>query len=136
MQKSFVSFVVAAGMVLTAGAYGQQPPGDQSLPKELVQYVRDARKAGLNQVQIQQNAVNAGWPAETVRSALESALQVPEATKEKNTPTEEVSGGSTPPQAVVAPGVKANEPAPPPQLAPPPAGAAQESQERIDTVLL
>lgn len=43
---------------------------DKALPKELVQYVRDARKAGLNDNQIQQNAVKVGWPAAVVSEAI------------------------------------------------------------------
>jgi polysaccharide biosynthesis/export protein len=43
---------------------------DKALPKELVQYVRDARKAGLNDSQIQQNAVKVGWPAAVVGEAI------------------------------------------------------------------
>jgi polysaccharide export outer membrane protein len=43
---------------------------DKALPKELTQYVRDARKAGLNENQIQQNAVKAGWPATVVSEAI------------------------------------------------------------------
>lgn len=39
-------------------------------PKELIQYVRDAIKAGQNNVEIQQNAVNSGWPAATVTQAM------------------------------------------------------------------
>jgi polysaccharide export outer membrane protein len=43
---------------------------DKALPKELVQYIRDARKAGLKDSQIQQNAVKAGWSAGVVSEAI------------------------------------------------------------------
>jgi len=78
MQRLFISFVVVAYVVLSAGANAQQPPKGQQLPNELVQYVRDGRKAGMNENQIQQNAVNAGWPTEIVKSAIVDVFQAPE----------------------------------------------------------
>jgi polysaccharide biosynthesis/export protein len=47
-----------------------QAPADNAPPKELLQYIRDAKKAGLSSSEIQQNATNAGWPAATVTDAL------------------------------------------------------------------
>jgi polysaccharide biosynthesis/export protein len=39
-------------------------------PKELIQYVRDAEKAGQSVFQIQQNAVDSGWPVSIVTAAI------------------------------------------------------------------
>jgi polysaccharide export outer membrane protein len=50
---------------------------DNVPPKELVQYVRDAKKAGLTEKQIQQNAVTAGWAAAIVSDAIASASTDP-----------------------------------------------------------
>lgn len=75
MQRLFISLAIVFGIVAGGEVYAQQPAPDPQLSKELVQYVRDARKAGLKDSQIQQNAVNAGWPADQVSSALQSAQQ-------------------------------------------------------------
>jgi polysaccharide export outer membrane protein len=40
-------------------------------PKEIVQYIREARKVGVSDRQIQDSAVKAGWPAEAVTNAIE-----------------------------------------------------------------
>jgi polysaccharide export outer membrane protein len=62
---------VIAVLMLAAGSTslvaGEQ---EQTPPKELVQYVRDAKRAGENEFQIQQNAVNSGWPLLTVNEAI------------------------------------------------------------------
>ena len=39
-------------------------------PKDLVQDIRDAEKAGQTTFQIQPNAVDSGWPIATVTEAL------------------------------------------------------------------
>jgi polysaccharide biosynthesis/export protein len=39
-------------------------------PDKLVQYVRDAKKSGKKQSQVQQKAIKAGWPAAAVSDAL------------------------------------------------------------------
>ena len=57
--------IIFSGVGLAAPAgVGEAPP------KALVQYVQDARKLGLTDAQIQQNAVKAGWPAQAVTSAI------------------------------------------------------------------
>src|SRR5215475_6084232 len=53
---------------LSASAIGQ----DKVPPQELIQYIRDAKKAGLKNDQIQQNALKAGWPAAAVKDAMKS----------------------------------------------------------------
>src|ERR1017187_10320044 len=62
MYKTFLGFLV---LMLCLGL-----AQDKAAPKELAQYIRDARKAGLNDGQIQQNAVKAGWPAAVVSEAI------------------------------------------------------------------
>jgi polysaccharide biosynthesis/export protein len=65
MLKTFLSFLV---LMLGTLCIAQ----DKAIPTELVQYIRDARKAGLKDSQIQQNAIKAGWPAATVGEAIAS----------------------------------------------------------------
>jgi polysaccharide export outer membrane protein len=62
MYKTLLAFLV---LMMGVGLAQDKTP-----PKELTQYVRDARKAGLNDNQIQQNAVKAGWPATVVSEAI------------------------------------------------------------------
>jgi polysaccharide export outer membrane protein len=62
MYKTFLGF-----LVLLLGLGMAQ---DNAVSKELTQYIRDARKAGLSDSQIQQNAVKAGWPAAAVSDAI------------------------------------------------------------------
>lgn len=66
MLKSVV--IISAVFFCSVGLSGQEQ--DKAPPKELIQYVRDAQKAGQNAAQIQQNAVNAGWPQVTVDGAI------------------------------------------------------------------
>jgi polysaccharide export outer membrane protein len=96
MYKTVLSFVVLLlGMVLMLGMGMAQ---EKAVPKDLVQYIRDARKAGLKDPQIQKNAEKAGWPA----AAVSEAIAIP--------PEEPKPAGGTPPPASfeVAPGRPAN----------------------------
>jgi polysaccharide export outer membrane protein len=52
---------------LLAGVLSAQRP---EVPRELLEYVRQARKAGLADSQIKLNAVRAGWPPEDLDAAL------------------------------------------------------------------
>jgi polysaccharide biosynthesis/export protein len=67
MRRLRVIFIVAAGALCVGPGRAEQPP------KELVQYVREARKAGLNEGQVQQNALKAGWSPAVVADAIQSA---------------------------------------------------------------
>ena len=58
--------VIVAIIFCSVCMYGQEA----GPPKELLQYVRDAQKAGLKPSEIERNAVNAGWPATAVDDAL------------------------------------------------------------------
>ena len=48
---------------------------EKALPKELVQYVHDAQKAGLKPTQIREKAVTAGWPESSVDEALAAGAE-------------------------------------------------------------
>jgi polysaccharide export outer membrane protein len=64
---------VCFGLILMVGAAPQGVIAQESIPsRELVQYVRDAKKAGLTDAQIQQNALTAGWNAASVREAMDT----------------------------------------------------------------
>ncbi len=123
MQKSFTSFALAAGIVLAVAGYAQQPAKEQQLPNELVQYVRDARKAGVKENQIQQNAVNAGWPADVVSSAISLVLHP---TADKTAPPQSAATATAKsepaPASLTAKPPTAKSTEPPPTAAP--AGAA------------
>lgn len=70
-MRTFVIMI----FLLSVGSFNlpaltQESAAPSTPPKELVQYIRDARKAGLNEFQIQQNAVNSGWPQGLVTQAI------------------------------------------------------------------
>ena len=68
MYKTLLVFLVLMlGLGLGLGLGLAQ---DKAPPKELIQYIHDARKAGLNDSQIQQNAVKAGWSPAVVGEAI------------------------------------------------------------------
>jgi polysaccharide biosynthesis/export protein len=54
----------------------------EAVPKDLMEYVRQARKAGLADSQIKLNAVRAGWPPEDLDAALEPPSGAPAAKPE------------------------------------------------------
>jgi len=58
----------------------------EAVPKDLMEYVRQARKAGLADSQIKLNAVRVGWPPEDLDTALEPRGGEP-ATKPKTAET-------------------------------------------------
>jgi polysaccharide export outer membrane protein len=64
------TLVIAIFLLPVCGFNAQAFGQENTPPKELVQYVRDARKAGQNEFQIQQNAVNSGWPQPVVNEAI------------------------------------------------------------------
>ena len=61
---------------LAASQQGALPDG------ELVQYVRDAKKAGLSDQQIEKNAVSAGWTAAAVTDAIGMVGKAPASSSE------------------------------------------------------
>lgn len=75
MTKSRIRYVLTLGMLAVLPVCAQQQP-----PRELVEYIRDARKAGLQDGNIQQNAVKAGWPADVVARAIRDGAHQPTST--------------------------------------------------------
>jgi polysaccharide biosynthesis/export protein len=74
-RASFVFTLVAATFLLSVCgspllALGQETAAPSSPPKELVEYIREAKKTGQNEFQIQQNAVKSGWPEGVVNEAI------------------------------------------------------------------
>jgi len=71
----FRSICLVATVILAAGCLPAAP--QETPPKELIQYVKDAKKAGLKDDQIETNAVKAGWPAAAVKEAIEASHNPP-----------------------------------------------------------
>src|SRR5689334_20411593 len=65
----FRSIGLGLFLILAAGYLTASPVETRS--KELIQYVRDAKKAGLKDDQIEKNAVKVGWPAPSVKDAIQ-----------------------------------------------------------------
>jgi len=125
-----VLILLACGIRLATGAQDQAPP------KELIQYVRDAKKAGESDLQIQQNAVNSGWPLLKVNEAIvyvraadkdsnngATAPDKPSSAQKKDSASSPATPG-TPPVNDDAHGTAAVEAAKPVESAKPPAEAA------------
>jgi polysaccharide biosynthesis/export protein len=53
---------------------------DPKLDHKLVQYIKDAKKSGQDEAQVQQKAIKAGWPAAAVTQALAYVYGKPSAT--------------------------------------------------------
>jgi len=64
------SLILIAGFIAAGISIGFLAAQEIPLPNELVQYVKDAKKAGIKDDQIQKNAIVAGWPENTVKSAM------------------------------------------------------------------
>jgi polysaccharide biosynthesis/export protein len=97
------SVCIAVALILGVLSISATAQDEKGIPKELLQYVKDAQRAGLKSAQIRQNAVKAGWPEPTVDEALAS----PE-TAEKPDPVKVVEGDPA----------KESDPATPPAAAP------------------
>jgi polysaccharide export outer membrane protein len=84
----FISFGLIS--LLFTGVLAAQK--QEAAPRELMEYVQQARKAGLADSQIKLNAVRAGWPPEDLEKALASSPQVtkpePAATPKAEPPNE------------------------------------------------
>jgi polysaccharide export outer membrane protein len=97
-MRKFVSAVIGLGLgVFCWCAAGQDttPAKDKTAPRELIQYVSDAKKAGMNEVQIEQAATKAGWPATDVELALTSVRTEPKAAKDADAASKaDGSGGA------------------------------------------
>lgn len=142
-RTSFTGSLVAAVLLVSVcfpslRAFAQQSTTPNAPPKELVEYVREARKTGQNEFQIQQNAVKSGWPEAVVNEAIAyvrstdkpAAEAAPKPAGEKSTPSapdknQSVSnGGSSAASAVAEP----HEGGPPAAGGVPPSKSAAEPQ--------
>ena len=66
MRRSISFGLIGLLLACILTAQKQEP-----VPKDLVEYVRQARKAGLADSQIKLNAVRVGWPPADLDTALE-----------------------------------------------------------------
>jgi len=111
-------------VVVFAAAQASRPP------RELLEYVAQARKAGLTEQQIKQNAAQAGWVAEDVEGAIAASRPVPApgAPAEPNpspaTPVPKPTSAASPPATSSRP-VNAAAPAAPSPL---PAASPEDYQ--------
>src|SRR5215510_9260963 len=101
MLKSFLAVLVLIFGVLSTGALGQE----KAFPKDLAQYIRDARKAGLKDDQIQAKAIQAGWSAAAVTEAIKQASSEQTTPKPESAPGNgwEPVGNLTSPAAIAQP---------------------------------
>ena len=90
-------------------------------PNPLTQYVMDARKAGLKDAEIQKNAEAAGWPPQTVKSAMADAGA---AARPKPHVSSPAPAAKTPAAVIPKPRSLAENKLPLPASPPPPAAAA------------
>jgi polysaccharide export outer membrane protein len=67
MTRSRIGRVLVLGILTVSAAAAQQRPA-----QALVQYIRDARTAGLKDDEIQQNAQKAGWQTAEIAAAIQS----------------------------------------------------------------
>lgn len=80
-------------------------PANGAQSKELIQYVRDAKKAGLSEAQIQQNATKGGWDPADVAAAVAIV-------RRDSAPTDAAVKGplpAAPEEATIPPAVTATE---------------------------
>lgn len=91
---------VCFGLIILIGGALPGIGQEQPFPKELIQYIRDAKKVGLPDAQIQQNAVIAGWNAAAVKEALESLGGTPKPATATGVKEQEPPKSEAPAQAV------------------------------------
>src|SRR5205807_1647686 len=124
---------ILPGLILVFAAFYLQADENRLPAKELVQYVRDAKKAGLEDGQIQKNAVQAGWPEAAVTDAITAARTTtkteevvpPAATAEVKSPAPAQPAQAQPTAEPAAATTAAPEPVKPPVKAVEPASAAK-----------
>ncbi len=145
---SIVIFCIVSSLCAVAG------PTNGAQSKELIQYIRDAKKAGLTETQIQQNATKGGWDPTDVAAALAIVRRgsekpaavangnVPVTTEQpQSAPAATATGGAEPaqPSALKSPeGSRADAPAPAPKapesLPTPPADSAAISGDPLAAI--
>jgi polysaccharide export outer membrane protein len=88
MTRKLAGFIFA--LVWLVGSAVAVNAADR-LDDKLVQYVRNAKKAGDKQAQVEQKAIKAGWPAATVREAITFVY----GSSKANTPVQTVAENRT-----------------------------------------
>jgi polysaccharide export outer membrane protein len=90
MLRSLIQRITCAGVLLASGSQMVFATDVQRTMRELVQYIQEARKLGLQNNQILQNAQTAGWNKQMIEEAftvvryLDTGVQQPE--PEERTP--------------------------------------------------
>jgi polysaccharide export outer membrane protein len=79
------------------------PAQEAGPPKELVEYVDLARKAGISEAEIQANASKAGWPPEMISAALTATHPAPVPSPPRSTPSEKDVAPKDPAPAAIPP---------------------------------
>src|SRR5215831_15580416 len=106
MTRATIRCILALGLLAVLPGLAEQEP-----PKELLQYIRDARKAGLKDDQIQQNARQAGWSTSAVAEAIRSMSGTAQATPPSSEVAHDRSTAPSPPVAAPAGAKPAETPA-------------------------
>ena len=84
MFRSLIQRITCAGVLLAGGSQMVFATDVQRTMRELVQYIQEARKLGLKNNQILQNAQTAGWDKQMIDEAftvvryLDTGAQQPE----------------------------------------------------------
>lgn len=92
-----------AGLILCCcGICGRPAAEDRTASTELIHYIQEARKAGLKDGQIQENALKAGWPESAVKNALAGASANHAPTPKANPAPAVTTGATAPGQAPAA----------------------------------
>jgi polysaccharide export outer membrane protein len=80
-MRSAFQFKCAAAVLFAVLGFGAISSAAQpTLPKELVQYIRDAKKGGITDARIRQQAIAIGWSSAVVDQALASENKTAAAT--------------------------------------------------------
>jgi len=147
-SRNLMFRILLISLALLCGHFALPASPQQAPPDELVQYIRDAKKAGLTADQIEKNATQAGWAKPLVDQALDLVLkpQKPavdpsKVVEEKAKPEPVVE--STPVTPSVTPEVKQQEAKPqgepstgaPAQPASPAPAAAQKALSGVDRTM-
>jgi polysaccharide biosynthesis/export protein len=79
MERMRAWLVLGCGLWLSAGPPPAEAGDAAKTPRELIQYIEDARRLGLKEDDIRQNAVIAGWNKDMVGQALAIVRYINEA---------------------------------------------------------
>jgi polysaccharide export outer membrane protein len=114
-QRTLFAAALVVNLGITVAAQADQPP-----PKELLQYVHDAKRRGMTDAKIKQQAVAVGWAAALVDQAISTekgggkALAANSSDVAASNPKLQPSSNAPQPEPVPAVSVAAAEKATPP----------------------